>query len=424
MKSQANSYTSSVSWMLLAACLAVLSLSATADEPEHTTPYPGFRPQTEYALSFLDTVDTATIAVLPTLIRRESRTAHSFASQNQIVAYVNETGIATAIQKSRRVKMPPMQAISQWNLFEYGIREVAGALEGYETDADYTLVMEVLLPVDHAVFGIEVYILDRQGRSAFSFLLNSHHQMFADAKLFAKDSSENARMRMIADATRVGLTALAQQIDQGRKCAALLAANTLQTEAGIFHDFESELVSHVDSHGVPLGFSTFSDGPSIVTIALTAEHPPRPDETDGNHVMQLDLNVTDWAGVVKVFESPAFDTWLSYDWSNFDAFSFWIHGNNSGTLLFVDIMDNRNPCSTGDDAERYAFEFKDDFAGWKRITIPFAKMFRKEIGNGAPNDGLGLSNIHGWGIGATETSGPMTYYIDDFELLGPQPEQP
>lgn len=198
------------------ACLTIFGLLAFADEPEHTTPFPGYRPPSEYAQSFLDTVDTATIAVLPTIVRRDDRTAHSFASQGRVVTYLNETGLATATSKSRRVKMPQMQRVSQWELFEYGMRTVADAIEGYRTDADYTLVMEILLPVDHAVFGIEVYILDQQGENAFSFLLNEHHEMFVDAKLYARSSSEDARIKMIAAATEVGLDALTRQIDMAR----------------------------------------------------------------------------------------------------------------------------------------------------------------------------------------------------------------
>jgi hypothetical protein len=77
--------------------------------------------------------------------------------------------------------------------------------------------MEILVPGDNEVFGIEVYVLDRQGRSAFSFLLNSHHQLFVDAKLVAKNSSEEAREKMIGNATRVGLVALEAQIEQARE---------------------------------------------------------------------------------------------------------------------------------------------------------------------------------------------------------------
>jgi hypothetical protein len=201
--------------------LTVFCLTAAAHEAENTTPYPGFRPECEHAESFLAALDTASIAVLPTIVRRSERTAHSFASQAQAHALLNEIGIGTAATKSRRVKMLPLQRVSQWDLFQYGLGTIATALEGYETDADYTLVMEILVPDNSEVFGIEVYVLDQQRRNAFSFLLNSHHQMFVDAKLRARNSSEAARTKMIEDATRVGIMALQQQIDIARESVPL-----------------------------------------------------------------------------------------------------------------------------------------------------------------------------------------------------------
>ena len=80
----------------LALGMLALSMNILADEPDQTVPDPGFRPESEYAEIFLDSVGTTTIAVLPTLVRRSERTAHSFASQQQIVAFLNEYAIAEA----------------------------------------------------------------------------------------------------------------------------------------------------------------------------------------------------------------------------------------------------------------------------------------------------------------------------------------
>jgi len=202
----------SATWGLALGALAV-SMSIFADEPGQTISDPGFRPESAYAADFLDAVGNTKIAVLPTLIRRVDRTAHSFASQAQIVAFLNEAGIATAVTKPRRIDLGPLRRPSQWEIFQYGAESIAANLGDYETGADYTLVMELLVPDDQSVFGVEVYIVDRQGQSAFSFLLNSHHQMFSDAKLFASKSSEDARNKMIEHATRVGLEALVAQIE-------------------------------------------------------------------------------------------------------------------------------------------------------------------------------------------------------------------
>jgi len=392
-------------------------MSGLADEPGQTMSDPGFRPESEYASAFLDTIGAAKIAVLPTLVRRADRTAHSFSSQQKIVEFLEESGTATATAKPRRIDLGPLRRPSQWEIFQYGEQSIAEKLRGYETGADYTLVMELLVPSDQAVFGIEVYIMDRQGRSAFSFLLNAHHKLFSNAKLVAENSSEASRDEMIDNATRVGLMALKAQIGQARECIAT-SSGFISAKVGpeILHDFQSQLASGTSRHGTSLGFSTFSDGTSTVNISRTQSHPALANETTGNEVLQLDLDVTGWAGVLHLIPDEQGDTWASQDWSSLDGFSFWMYGNNSATQMFIDVLDNRSPCSRRDDAERYTYVFWDDVPGWRLISVPFENMVRKEIGNGAPNDGLNLTEVHGWGLGSLKTNGPRIYYVDNFRL--------
>jgi len=52
------------------------------------------------------------------------------------------------------------------------------------------------------------------------------------------------------------------------------------------------------------------------------------------------------------------------------------------------------------------------------LEFPFASFTRKEIGNGAPNDGLGLFEMHGYAIGTLGTGGPQTYYFDEVGIYG------
>ena len=91
---------------------------------------------------------------------------------------------------------------------------------------------------------------------------------------------------------------------------------------------------------------------------------------------------------------------------------------NSGTQMFIDILDNRNPGSTTDDAERWTVPFVDDFTGWQLLEFPFRTFIRKEIGNGAPNDGLGLFEMHGYALGTLGTGGPQTFYFDEVSVYG------
>ena len=189
----------------------------------------------------------------------------------------------------------------------------------------------------------------------------------------------------------------------------------------IVDDFESGLPAGTDANGLLIGFFTFSDGSSGVGISTTDTPPAAvPGSDPGNHVMQVDTNVVagGFAGTVHAFENVAVDTWTPQDWSGSEGFSFWLYGNNTGSVLFVDILDNRNPGSTTDDAERFSIDIIDDFSGWQYFEIPFADFNRKEIGNGAPNDGFTLTEVHGWAFGVFNSQQQFFNYIDDVGIYG------
>ncbi|MBT8091181.1 MAG: tetratricopeptide repeat protein [Gammaproteobacteria bacterium] len=98
------------------------------------------------------------------------------------------------------------------------MQRIAEVQRSHAFEAEYLLVMEFLFPVnDQTIFGIQCYVLDKAGENAFSFLLNSHHQLFVDADLIAKGTSEAARAKLMAKATQAGVTALKQQIERARK---------------------------------------------------------------------------------------------------------------------------------------------------------------------------------------------------------------
>src|SRR5215216_3062090 len=198
-----------------------------------------------------------------------------------------------------------------------------------------------------------------------------------------------------------------------------LAVPALAATFPVIDDFESGLPTGTDSNGVGIGFITFQDSNSSVAISTTAAPPAAvPGASSPNTVLKMDLNVVSFAGFVHNFENVAVDTWVSQDWSAYEGISFWLYGNNSGTTMFVDVLDNRNPGSIKDDAERWSIDLPDNFSGWKEIKIPFADMHRKEIGNGAPNDGFGLTEVYGWALGTITTPAPQSYYVDNVAVYG------
>ena len=130
-----------------------------------------------------------------------------------------------------------------------------------------------------------------------------------------------------------------------------------------------------------------------------------------NSVLQVDVDSTSFAGFINGFAT-------TQDWSKREGISLWLYGTGSGSQLFIDILDNRNDGSTTDDAERWSTAFLDDFTGWNLLEFPFADFVRKEIGTGAPNDGLGLVAMNGYALGTLNTGGPRTYFVDNVALYG------
>ncbi len=188
----------------------------------------------------------------------------------------------------------------------------------------------------------------------------------------------------------------------------------------VINDFESGVAPGTPcAPGVPpLNFCTFNGAGSSVAISTEATPPAPvlPAVGTPNNVLRMDVDVTSFAGFIYGFESGG--NWVSQDWSTSEGFSLWFHGNNSGTTVFIDVLDNRNPGSTTDDAERWTVEFVDDFAGWQLLEFPFSSFVRKGVGNGAPDDGFGLFEIHGWALGTLDTGGPQTFYVDEAAKYG------
>ena len=163
----------------------------------------------------------------------------------------------------------------------------------------------------------------------------------------------------------------------------------------------------MDADGNPIGFFTFSDPNSGVGISTTDAPPEQvPGAAASNNVLQMDSDVNGdngFAGFIHAFENETVDTWVPQDWSGFTGISFWLYGNNTGSILFLDILDNRAAGTTTDTAERWSTDIIDDFSGWQLFEVPFESLNRKEIGNGAPNDGLTLTAVHGWAFGVFDS---------------------
>jgi hypothetical protein len=378
--------------------------------------------QQERTDEFFADLGSTSIKVYPTYIKRMAKndsgkplghdsedSSYDSGETQRLAAFLRCQCLADVTVSTEEVPLDREWQWTQYGILKASSRAFGDYVAAHPIETEYAMMAEYVIPHSN-VWAVHLYVVNAKGELVWIAHLNSHFDVFRNIN----PQSPSEGTRVLLAFLRTGLP------DTSGKCAAHEAAAAVRTPPGVLYDFEAELPSGFDSNGIPLGFSTFSDGKSSVRISRTDDHPTREEEATGNHVLRLDLDVVGWAGFVNIFENESNDTWTPRDWSAHDGFSFWLYGNDSGASLFVDVIDNRKSCSDHDDGERFTYEFVDDFSGWKRITVRFADMRRKDIGNRAPDDGLGLSDTHGWGFGASRTTGPTTYYIDDF-ALNPKP---
>jgi len=202
-------------------CMLVLCMNVAGHETEEKMPDPGFRPESEHADAFLAAVTTATIRVYPTIVRTRKGTTFSAASQRQIVTFITSQNVARVSTAPKPIDPGKLEGTFQWEIFQNDMKTIEKAVKTSKSGSDYTLVMVFLVtPIPSggiAVGGIHCYILDAQGENAFSFLLNSHHEQFVEAKLQSDDASEAGMARLAEKSTLVGLRALQGQIRSAKE---------------------------------------------------------------------------------------------------------------------------------------------------------------------------------------------------------------
>jgi len=188
----------------------------------------------------------------------------------------------------------------------------------------------------------------------------------------------------------------------------------------LIDDFENGVPLASDEFGNGIGLVPWGDVPENVTLSARqvvafSDLALPGAETVPNTVLAVAYDITGWGGFTHAFTDG--QQWISMDWTPYNAVSFWLYGRSTGGMIQFDLFDNRNPDSTGDSAERFAYRWRDDYDGWRQITIPFA-LFQRRTDfqpSGAPNDGLGLDQVSGYALGFPAV-GPQVAYLDQVGL--------
>jgi hypothetical protein len=174
-----------------------------------------------------------------------------------------------------------------------------------------------------------------------------------------------------------------QNITSAPDAAATENAIVSESQSGlpIIDTFEFAALPTGMDGSARIGFLTWSDGsPVVIEPVIVEPSSPLalPNQTSPNTVMRLDTTISSggWGGYSHAFEDQSATKWQPQDWYPYRGISFWVYGNATGGTIFMDVLDNRGPASTADDAERWTYNIADDFKGWKYFEIPFEEFRR------------------------------------------------
>lgn len=107
---------------------------------------------------------------------------------------------------------------TQWAVFEANRSIFSEFLQDLDDSWDYGMILEILMTNTpsggQAVGGIQCYILDDQGEDVFSFLLNSHHDLFNEANLSISTADSAEIEKLAFTSIYTALKALKIQIEE------------------------------------------------------------------------------------------------------------------------------------------------------------------------------------------------------------------
>lgn len=182
----------------------------------------------------------------------------------------------------------------------------------------------------------------------------------------------------------------------------------------VLADFETAaLFEGRDQFNNAIGHGTWGDVAGNVALSLAEMERAGLSST----ALEINYDIGAWGGFTQALTDG--ENWISQDWTAYNALRFWLHGNNTGGVVQVEIFDNRNPNIAGDSAERWYYRIADDYDGWREFTIEFRSFQRRADWQpgGVPDDGLGLDEVSGVAFGLPAGVGAQTAYLDDLRLV-------
>ncbi|MDM9631096.1 carbohydrate binding domain-containing protein [Robiginitalea aurantiaca] len=156
---------------------------------------PGFRPESMLDQEFIDSYKESKFIIYPTIIRTPGTTTWSKSLSNEFTQNLNSVENLNLALRKEKLDPGELKGQAQYQFFQNDMERLGSGIKEKKENIDYYIIPEILFEPQregtHFVFGIHLFILNNEGENAFSFLLNSHHPLFVEAKLYAYKPDEN-----------------------------------------------------------------------------------------------------------------------------------------------------------------------------------------------------------------------------------------
>ena len=156
---------------------------------------PGFRPESYFSQAFINSYKQSKLIIYPTITRTiDTITWSKFLSKEFAQNLKRDENLNTSLNENL-LNPGELMGKNQFEFFTYDMVRLGNEIKRKREKIDYFIIPEILFEPERNgtlfVFGIHIFILNNQGENAFSFLLNSHHELFIEAKLYAYNTNEN-----------------------------------------------------------------------------------------------------------------------------------------------------------------------------------------------------------------------------------------
>jgi hypothetical protein len=156
---------------------------------------PGFIYDSVLGQGFVSSYKESKFIIYPTITRAIDTTTWSTLLSKEFAQNLKRDENLNISLNENFLDPDELMGKNQYEFFIYDMVRLGNEIKMKKENIDYCIIPEIVFEPERNgtlfVFGIHIFILNNEGENAFSFLLNSHHEFFVEAKLYAYNPDEN-----------------------------------------------------------------------------------------------------------------------------------------------------------------------------------------------------------------------------------------